>query len=137
MKKAVVVGLVVLLAVSAVFVVGCGNSEEQAKAALSAALDKLEASVGQFQQMSPTSTVADIKAAKEVVAKDWQEVVNAAKGVKEANIETLEKAWADVETAFGSISDDASLIQAAALIMGPVQALIKVESELRALVPKQ
>ncbi len=43
----------------------------------------------------PESTVADIKAARDEVAPLWQEVLAAAKDVKDADVAAAEKAWAD------------------------------------------
>ena len=125
-------GLVVVLAASALFVAGCGNSQKDAKAALSAALDKVEASVAKFQQLGPSSTIADVKAARDAVGADWGEVVTAAKAVKGADAAAAEKAWTAVDEAITAIPDDAG-IAAAAGIMGPVQALMQIEADLRTL----
>ena len=121
-----------MLAVSALFVAGCGNSQEDAKAALSAALDKVEASVAKFQQLGASSTIADVKAARDAVGADWGAVVTAAKAVDGADAAGAEKAWTAVDEAITAIPDDAG-IAAAAGIMGPVQALMQIEADLRTL----
>jgi hypothetical protein len=133
LRNVLLLGLVVVMAVSAMFVAGCGNSQEDAKVALSAALDKVEASVAKFQQLGASSTIADVKAARDAVGADWAQVVTAAKAVKGADAEGAEKAWAAVDEAITAIPDDAG-IAAAAGIMGPVQALLQVEANLRTLV---
>jgi hypothetical protein len=135
-RNAWLVGLVIALVMTALVVVACGGSGEDDKAALSAALDKVETSIAGFQKMGADSTVADIIAARDAVGPDWAEVVAAAKNVEGADPAAAEKAWTDVNTAVDSIPEGASLLQAAALIMGPVQTLLKAESDLRTLVPK-
>jgi len=115
-------------------VMGCGDDDAEAKAALSAALDKVEASMAKFQQMGADSTVADIKAARDEVAPIWQEVVTAAKEVKDADVAAAEKAWTDVDQAVSGLADDANIMAAAGAIMGPLQSLLTVEADLRGLV---
>lgn len=135
-RNAWLMGLVITLVIMGLVVVACGGSDEDAKAALSAALDKVETSIAKFQQMGADSTVADILSARDAVKPDWEAVVAAAKEVEGADAAAAEKAWADVDAAFNSIPEGATLTQAAALILGPVQALMAEETELRALVPK-
>ena len=136
-RSGLLLGLAVVLAVTMIVVVGCGGSGEDAKANLSAALDKVETSIAGFQQMGVDSTVADIKAARDAVKADWAEVVVAAKEVDGADAAAAEKAWTDVNTAVDKIPEGATILEAAALIMGPVTALLKAEGDLRALVPKE
>jgi hypothetical protein len=128
-----IIALVVALTLGLV-VAACGDDQKEAKAALSAALDKVEASVATLQQMGAETTVPDIKAALKGVAPVWQEVVTAAKGVKDADVAAAEKAWTDVETAVNGLADDANIMAEAATIMGPVNALRQVEANLRSLV---
>jgi len=138
LRSGLLLGLAVVLAVSMFAVVGCGGSDEDAKANLSAALDKVETSIAEFQSsMGATSTVDDVKNALSTVKPDWEAVVAAAQDVEGADVAAAEEAWADVETAISSIPEGASILEAAALIMTPVTALLKVEQELRALVPAE
>ena len=81
--------------------------------------------------------MADVKAAKERIAPDWQAVVEAAKKVEGADVEAAEKAWTDVATAIDGLSDDTPLVQAAATIMTPVQNLLTVAGELGKLVAEE
>lgn len=128
-----IVALVVVLSLGLV-AAACGDDQKEAKAALSAALDKVEASVTTLQQMGAETTVPDIKAALKGVAPVWQEVVTAAKAVEGADIAAAEKAWTDVDAAVSGLADDANIMTAAATVMGPVNALLQVEANLRALV---
>ncbi|MBC7294205.1 MAG: hypothetical protein H5T84_08940 [Thermoleophilia bacterium] len=134
MKKSnlVLLGFIVILIFGLVAAaVGCGSSDKEAKAAVLAALDKFEASVAKFQQLGPQSTVADIKKARDEMAPVWNEVVTAAKKLKDVDVNKLETAWKDVDAAVTAIPDDATLVQAAGMIMPKVQALLAAEQELR------
>lgn len=134
-RRLLILVLVMVLALASLTIGACGGDDTEAKAALSAALDKVEASMANFQKMDATSTVADIKAAKTEMAPLWADVVTAAKGVKDADVPGAEKAWTDLETAVDAVPDTAGIMEAATAIMGPVQALMQVETGLRALVP--
>jgi hypothetical protein len=134
-KKALILGLAILLAVSVVAVAGCGGSDEEAKEALRTALAKIETQVTELTAtFTSGGTVADLKAAKDKLAPDWQAVVSAAEGVEGADVAAAEKAWTDAETAIDAVPDDATLAEAATSIMAPVQALLAVASELGGLV---
>jgi hypothetical protein len=138
LRSGLLLGLAVVLAVSMFVVVGCGGSDEDAKANLSTALDKVEASIATFQSsLGANSSVDDVKNALNTVKPDWEAAVTAAKDVEGADVAGAEKAWTDVETAINSIPEGATILEAAALIMTPVTALLKVEQQLRALVPKE
>jgi len=136
-RSGLLLGLAVVLAMTMIVVVGCGGSDEDAKADLSAALDQVETSIAGFQQMGADSTVADIQAARDAVKTDWEAVVAAAKEVEGADAAAAEQAWTDVNAAVDQIPEGANILEAAALIMGPVTALLKAEGDLRALVPKE
>jgi len=137
-RKALMVGLAVVLALSIVTVVGCGGSDKEAKEALRTALDKINTEVAELTTtFTAGGTVADVKAAKERIAPDWQAVVEAAKKVEGADVEAAEKAWTDVATAIDGLSDDTPLVQAAATIMTPVQNLLTVAGELGKLVAEE
>ncbi len=138
LRNALVLGLVCVLAVTVIVAVGCGGSDEEAKANLSAALDKAETSMGGFaSSIGATSSVDDIKAALESFGPEWEAVIAAAKDVEGADAAAAEQAWTDVTTAIDSIPEGANILEAAALIMGPVTNLQKVAGDLRALVPKE
>ena len=63
-------------------------------------------------------------------AADWQAVVTAAEKVKGADVEAAKKAWTDLDTAVSAVPDSATLIEAAAQIMTPVQSLMTVAGDL-------
>jgi len=137
-KKTLILGLTIILALSVMLVVGCGGSDKEAKDALRAALEKINTQVAELTKtFTSGGTVADVKAAKEKIAPDWQAVVEAAKGVEGADVPAAEKAWTDVATAIDGMSNDTPLLAAAAGIMGPVQNLLTVVGELGELVAEK
>jgi hypothetical protein len=133
-RKALLLGLAIVLAVTALAVVACGGSNAAAKATLSAALDKIETEVTAMQtQFTAGGTVAQLKTAKDQIGVDWQAVMDAAKNVKGADVAAAQKAWTDVDTAITAVPDTATLVEAATTILAPIQALMKVEADLRVL----
>lgn len=134
-RTAVALILVLMVFGVALGLVACGGADQ--KAALAAALDKVETAMAKFQTMGADSTVADVKAARDQIAPLWAAVVAAAKNVKGADAGAAEKAWTDLDAAVNSIPANATIIQAATAIMGPVQALIAVEGNLRKLAPAE
>jgi hypothetical protein len=133
MKAFRMVMLGVVLLVSLTLVVAACGSDEDATAELTAALDKIEQAVSGFQEMGLNSTVPEIKAARDEVAPVWDEVVAAAEKVEGADVEAVKKAWTDLDAAVSAVPDDANIIEAAG-VLAPVQNLLKVVADLRALV---
>jgi hypothetical protein len=132
LSKTLVLGLAIVLALTTLVVVGCGGGDEEAKAALLAALDKVETEVNAMQTaFTAGGTVPELKAAKDQVGADWQAVVTAAEGVKGADVAKATAAWATVDEAITSIPDDATLLQAGPALIAPVTAMMTVASELR------
>ena len=130
-RKLLVLGLVAIMAVGALVVVGCGDDNDEAKEALRAALATVETTVAGLQTaFTQGGTVAELKAAKDDIATDWQAVVTAAEKVKGADVEAAKKAWTEVDTAISAIPDNATLIEAAAQIMTPVQSLMTIAGDL-------
>ena len=138
LRNALLLGLAVVLALTMFVAVGCGGSDDEAKAELSAALDAAETSMAGFtSSIGADSSVDDIKVALESFQPEWEAVVAAAGNVEGADAAAAEQAWTDVTTAIDSIPEGASILEAAALIMGPVTALQAQAADLRALVPKE
>lgn len=130
-RKLLVVGLAIVLALGTLAVAGCGGDDEEAKAALRAALETVATKVTGLQTaFTAGGTVADLKAAKDDLASDWQAVVTAAEQVKGADIEAAKKAWTDLDAAVSAVPDSATLIEAATQIMTPVQALMTIHGDL-------
>lgn len=136
MKTWRAVVLILALLLSLALIVGACGSDEDAKAELSAALDKVDLAVAKFQTMGLTSTVPEIKAARDEVAAVWTEVEAAAEKVDGADPEAVKKAWTDLDAAVDAVPDDAGIMEAAG-VLGPVQNLLKTVATLRALVTPQ
>jgi nitroreductase len=137
-KNALILGLAIVLVVSVMAVVGCGGSDKEAKEALRTALAKIETQVTDLTKtFTSGGTVADLKAAKDRIAPDWEAVVTAAEGVKGADVEAAKKAWTDAEAAIDAVPDSATLMEAAASIMAPVQNLLTAAGDLGALVEEK
>ena len=132
-SKALLLGLIVVLAVTSLAVVGCG-SDKEAQAALRGALDIIDVKVDEFTASAMTSTVPQLKEAKNGIEADWQAVVNAARSVDGADVAAAEKAWTDLSTAVDAIPDDASLMVAGSALLPVAQALLAEKDKLRELV---
>ena len=79
-RKALLLGLAIVLVITAFAAVSCGGSDEAAKATLLAACTKIEAGVAALQtQFTAGGTVPQLKAAKDAMAVDWKAVVEADK----------------------------------------------------------
>ncbi len=130
-SRALILGVALVLGLA--LMGGACGSDEDAKAELRAALDKVDQSVAQFQDMGLSSTVPEIKAARDEVASVWDEVVVAAAKVDGVDVEKVEQAWTDLDTAVSAVPDDAGIMEAAG-VLGPVQNLLNVVAELRTLV---
>lgn len=128
----VVVLCAALVLAMALVVSGCG-SDEEAKEELRTALDRVELSVAKFQDMGLDSTVADIKAARDEVEPLWADVVAAAREVEDADADAAEQAWQDLDQAIDAVPDDAGIMEAIG-VLAPVQNLLRVAADLRAVV---
>jgi len=130
-RKLLVLGLMIIMALGTLTVAGCGGDDKEAKEALRAALATVETKVTGLQTaFTQGGTVPELKAAKDDIAADWQAVVTAAEKVKGADVEAAKKAWTDLDTAVSAVPDSATLIEAAAQIMTPVQSLMTVAGDL-------
>jgi hypothetical protein len=134
-RKLLVLGLAVILALGAVAVVGCGGGNEEAKAALGTALDKIEQDVTELTtKFTAGGTVADVKAAKDQYTGDWNAVVAAAKNVEGADVAAAEEAWAKVSDAIDAMPEDKPLMEAGMGVLTPVQDMMAVVTDMRKLV---
>ena len=129
-------GILVVCAAILVIVVlvagGCG-SDEEARAELRAALEQAEQSLSELEDMGMETTVPQIKAIRDEMAPVWDRVVEAAREVEGADAAAAEQAWQAVDEAVSAIPDDANIMEALG-VLGPMQNLIEVGEELKALV---
>lgn len=134
--SALTVGLVALalVATAGFLAAGCGGSDKQAKADLSAALTEFETSVADLQKLSATSTVADLKKGNAGLAVAYDKIVLAAKNVSGADVTEFATAWKALQDTVAAIPDDASIMTAALQVMPKVQPVVTAEAALKALV---
>ena len=120
-RKAVLLGLVVLLALGALGVAGCGGggtSDADAKAAVLAGLAKIDAAIADMtaKGTSGSLTVTDIKATRDALKADVQSVIDNAKKIKDADVSKVETAWTDLNSAVTALPDNATLVEAAGVL---------------------
>lgn len=130
----IVVLIVALVSAVGLAAAGCGGSEKQAKADLSAALTEFETAVADLQKLGASSTVADLKKANEGLVPIYDKVVTAAKKVSGADVTTFETAWTALQDTIKAIPDDSSIVSAAIQVMPKIQPVVKAEAALKALV---
>jgi hypothetical protein len=127
-RKAVLLGLVVVLALAAVAVAGCGGSsasDATAIAAVQASLTKINAAVKDLtaKGTAGTLTVAEIKAARDTLKPDVQSVIDNGKNIKGADTAAVQTAWTDLDTAVTALPDTATLADAAPVLMTKITPL--------------
>ncbi len=127
---------------------GCSQAELKEKAVLSAALLEFDASAAplavMFQSADLESSVApngqsvaaNVKAARDKIASDWQSVMNAAENVQGAGTHAGRKAWADFDAAAGVLPGDATIGQAGTILSLPLKELMQAEADLWAVVKR-
>jgi hypothetical protein len=140
-RKAVLLGLVVVLALGAFVVVGCGGSssgasEATAKAAVVASLAKIDAAVADLtaKGTNGTLTVAGIKATRDSLKAEVQSVIDNAKNIKGADVSKIQTAWSDLDAAVTALPDTATLMDAAAVLLTKVAPLTSALAQVKALV---
>jgi hypothetical protein len=126
-RKAVLLGLVVVLALAALAVAGCGGSSTDATAvaAVQGSLAKINAAIADMtaKGTAGTLTVADIKSVRDSLKPDVQSVVDNGKKVKGADTAAVQKAWTDLDAAVTALPDTATLMDAAGVLMTKVTPL--------------
>lgn len=138
-RKAVLLGLVVVLALGALGVAGCGGggtSDADAKAAVLAGLAKIDAAIADMtaKGTSGSLTVTDIKATRDALKADVQSVIDNAKKIKNADVSKVQTAWTDLNNAVTALPDNATLVEAAGVLLTKVAPLTSALAELKALV---
>jgi hypothetical protein len=126
-RRIVLLGLVVVLALSALAVAGCGGGGTDAAAvtAVQGNLAKINAAIADLttKGTSGTLTVADIKAARDTLKPEVQSVIDNGKKIKGADVDAVQKAWTDLDAAVTALPDTATLADAAGVLMMKVTPL--------------
>jgi hypothetical protein len=127
-RKAVLLGLIVVLALAAVAVAGCGggsSTDATAVAAVQASLGKIDTAIADLtaKGTAGTLTVADIKVVRDSLKPEVQSVIDNGKKVKGADTAAVQKAWTDLDAAVTALPDTATLMDAAGVLMTKVTPL--------------
>jgi hypothetical protein len=118
------VGAVLLVIVFAASAWACGEqTTADAQAQLRSDLEAFKTALGDFQNLTPDSTMEDITAARESVQQAWGAVVESAKEVPDAKINDLQAAWDDLGTSVDDINSDMSVPEAVASVSDEVAAV--------------
>lgn len=139
-RKAVLLGLVVVLVLGALAVVGCGGgtsgSDASAVAAVQASLAKIDAAIADLttKGTSGALTVAGIKAARDSLKPEVQTVIDQGKKIKGADVSKIQTAWNDLDAAVTALPDSATLMDAAGVLLTKVSPLTSALAELKALI---
>jgi hypothetical protein len=139
-RRVALLGLIIILALAAVSVAACGGGSsanaESAKAAVQADLGKIDSGIADLTQKgtSGSLTVADIKAARDSLKTQVEDVITQAKSIKGADVSSIQKAWTDLDSAVTALPASATLMDAAAVLMTKVTPLTTALEQLRALV---
>ena len=138
MRKAVLLGLVVVLALAALGVAGCGGSSTDATAvaAVQASLAKIDAAVKDMtaKGTAGTLTVAEIKTTRDTLKPDVQSIIDNGKKIKGADTAAVQKAWTDLDTAVTGLPDTGTLADAAPVLLTKIGPLTAALSAIGALV---
>lgn len=120
----------VLVALPLFLLVSCTNQATQSpvsiqdkKTELCTNLARFNTAVATLKSMSPSSTVGDLKAARDQVKTTFGDVKNSASTVQNAKAEDLERAYESLDKAVTSIPDTATLSQASASVADEVAAV--------------
>jgi hypothetical protein len=137
-RKAVLFVLIVVVALSAFAVVGCGGggTDTAAVAAVQASLGKIDTAIKDLtaKGTAGTLTVADIKTTRDALKTDVQSVIDNGKKIKGADTDTVQKAWTDLDAAVTALPETATLMDAAGVLMTKVSPLTAALDKIRALV---
>ena len=115
-KFAVLFGIMILL-LSACQPV----SLEEAKAQLCGDLTEFRAAMDAVEALTPESTVEEAEAALGLVADTWDDVLDSAYLVRDANYENVDQALEDLDDALRDIDEASSIDEAAATIQAQLE----------------
>ena len=89
------------------------SSQAGAQDSFCSSLSGLQSSIQSLTSLSPTSaSKSDYQSAVSDVESEWNQVKSAAGDLKEADMNTLDSAWDDFESAVKDVPDDASVSDA-------------------------
>ena len=121
---------VLTLGVAALVATGCGQSTEDAEAALCADLATLRSSVKALSETSATTTVDEFEQSRENVKDAWKDVQDSARNLSNDRADDLDDAWGDFEDTVNDIDDEDSLASAKADLRAGVAEFEDTKSEI-------
>lgn len=107
-------------------------STQDTKAELCTNLARFDTAVATLKSMSPSSTVSDLKNARDQVEVTFTAVRNSAGAVQDAKSQDLERAYAELDKAVTNVPNTATLNQAATSIAPQVAAVQAAEAQMEA-----
>ncbi len=110
--------LILIVAVLALLgLTGCGSpSAPEATNQFCASLEAFDQSLEQLQEVTPSTTVGELRSTRREVADAWQQVSRAARNLAEARIDAIQNAWNGLERTIRGISNRDTLAEAAASV---------------------
>lgn len=126
-----------LAAFPLVLLASCAPSEspqsiEQQKMTLCTQLAQFNTAVATLRSMSPSSTVGDLRTARDQVKTTFDVVKTSARTVKDAKTEDLDRAYNDLDKAISDVPNTATLQQAMQSITPKVAAVEAAQTQMRA-----
>lgn len=127
MRKAVLLVLVAVLALTALAVAGCGGggTDQAAVTTVQGNLAKIDTAIKDMtaKGVAGTLTVADIKSARDTLKPEVQSVIDNGTKIEGADTGAVQKAWTELDTAVNGLSDSATLQEAGAILLSKVTPL--------------
>jgi hypothetical protein len=134
-RKAVLLVLIVVVALSVLAMVGCGGggTDEAAVTTVQGNLAKIDAAIADLtaQGTAGTLTVAGIKAARDSLKPEVESVIENGKNIEGADTEAVQKAWTDLDAAVTALPDTATLMDAAGVLLTKVAPLTAALDQIR------
>ncbi len=117
--------VIVLLAIAALLLTGCGQSGmSQAQTDFCASLGSFQEALKGLGEMPVDAKVADLQALTDTADEAWDKVMAAGETYKEAQIGQVDAAYKTLSQTLRSIPDDATLAVAAGSVTQAVQSVV-------------
>jgi hypothetical protein len=100
-----------------------GNSQSRAQKQYCDSLDNLQSSLTSLTTLDASSTQQEFESDAEAVRNDWTNVKEAAQGLSDANLQSLDDAWDEFSQTVGSLGNQASVADAEQAISQSTDAL--------------
>jgi outer membrane murein-binding lipoprotein Lpp len=117
-----------ILAISALVlclaVAGCTQpTPEEAEAQFCTDMAGLETALQELESTDETATVGEVRAAQDNVTEAWSNVRNSAQTLEDVNVDQLETAYNDLDSAVQGLPDDITVQEAKTSLQPQIDAL--------------